>query len=49
MWAAAAVTILALAAAARIGRHQQTNGPSDASASRHGTATPPTAVPALRR
>jgi hypothetical protein len=49
MWAAAAVTVLALAAAERIGRHQQTNGPGDAGAGRHGTATPPTAVPALRR
>src|SRR3954453_2675855 len=49
MWAAAAVTVLALAAAARIGRDQQTNGPSDAGASRPRTATPLTAVPVLRR
>jgi len=49
MWSAAAVTVLALTAALRIGRDQRANEASDVAASIPTLAMPRTAVPARRR
>jgi Na+/melibiose symporter-like transporter len=49
MEAAAAVTLLALAAALRTGRNHHMRRPSDVAASHPTTAAPPDAVPARRR